>query len=285
MSTTVFEDAFTDGLDVGGRWHVLAGPDGPLDDGVPTATGKGLSVVPTGSNPDTGEPAFTKDIGGPMAHLKWMVTTTDAFPAGDAELRVTFRAGTTRFGMAAHPYGDAVADPDDDLRLGCATLNVLDFETGMVFDFWLTETAVYPYYERIRTGPTSDYQAFGQLVRVPRSPGAVNDLRIAIDVAAATVAWSVDGTVVASVDRIGGPDPSWITAMDHGGRPEPASPRRFQVGMGLLTLLDAACPSSDVGLVDLGAHYVVPASFTDSRATLFGQGVRLDIERVTVETS
>jgi hypothetical protein len=153
----------------------------------------------------------------------------------------------------------------------------------MVFDFWLTETAAYPYYERIRTGPTSDYQAFGQLVRIPRTRGAVQEFSIAVDVAANTVRWYVDAAEVASVRSIGAPDPAWMTAMDHGGTPRAATPRQFQVGLGLLTLLDAVCPPSDVGLVDLGAGYVIPASFAGSGPTLFGQGVQLDIEHVLVE--
>ena len=283
VSATLFEDDFRTGLDLGSRWQLLVGPDGPIDDGVATRSGNGLSVLPPGRNPETGEPAFTRDVGGPMAHLKWMATTVDTFPAVGGELRVSFCAGVTRFGMAAAPYGPTVVDHDDDLRLGSATLNVLDFETGMVFDFWLTDTAVYPYYERILTGPTSDYQAFGQLARVPRTPGAVQDFSIAVDVAADTVRWFVDGTQVASVGHIGLPDPSWATAMDHGGIPRRAAPRQFQVGLGLLTLLDAVCPPSGEGLVDLGAHYVVPASFANTGPTLFGQGVRLDIEHVTVE--
>jgi hypothetical protein len=283
VASTVFEDDFSSGLVDGTRWRTLTGPDGPVDDGVATTSANGVAVSPPGVNPATGQPAFTRDVGGPMAHLKWMVTTVDAFSAEGGELRVTFRAGTTRFGMAAQPYGPAVADHGDDLRLGAATLNVLDFETGMVFDFWLTETAAYPYYERIRTGPTSDYQAFGQLVRIPRTRGAVQEFSIAVDVAANTVRWYVDAAEVASVRSIGAPDPAWMTAMDHGGTPRAATPRQFQVGLGLLTLLDAVCPPSDVGLVDLGAGYVIPASFAGSGPTLFGQGVQLDIEHVLVE--
>lgn len=282
-SDTLFDEDFTGGLDLRTRWHVLEGPGGPVDDGVATRTGNGISVSPPGKNPSTGEPAFTRDVTGPMAHLKWLALTADAFPTAGAELRMSFRAGATRFGMAAQPYGPEVADPDDDLRLGSATLNVLDFQTGMVFDFWLTDTAVYPYYERIRTGPTSDYQAFGQLVRVSRTRGAVEDLSIAVDVEADTVRWFVDGAEVASVTGIGPPDPSWTTVLDHGGTPRPAAPREFQVGFGLLTLLDATCPPSRVGLVDLGAGYVIPASFAAGGPTLFGQGVRLDIEHVTVQ--
>ena len=50
------------------------------------------------------------------------------------------------FATAAHPFGAAVADPESDLRLASFAINVIDYETGMVFDTWQTNTRIYPYY-------------------------------------------------------------------------------------------------------------------------------------------
>ncbi|MBF9128792.1 hypothetical protein I0C86_07310 [Plantactinospora sp. S1510] len=43
------------------------------------------------------------------------------------------------YGTAGHPFGAAVADPDDDLRLPSVAMPVLDTETAMVFDFLLLD--------------------------------------------------------------------------------------------------------------------------------------------------
>jgi hypothetical protein len=38
------------------------------------------------------------------------------------------------FATAAHPFGSAVTDPQSDLRLASFAMNVIDYETGIVFD-------------------------------------------------------------------------------------------------------------------------------------------------------
>jgi hypothetical protein len=60
---------------------------------------------------------------------------------------------------------DAVADPDDDLRLASVALDTIDFDTSMVFDAFLTSTRVYAVYERLPFGRASmgaygEYAAF-----------------------------------------------------------------------------------------------------------------------------
>ena len=50
------------------------------------------------------------------------------------------------FATAAHLFGAAVADPESDLLLASFAINVIDYETGMVFDTWQTNTRIYPYY-------------------------------------------------------------------------------------------------------------------------------------------
>ena len=46
-------------------------------------------------------------------------------------------------------------------------MNTLDLETGMVFDVWMTNNAIYPYYERLNlTGP-APYNVFSSVFRPP----------------------------------------------------------------------------------------------------------------------
>lgn len=283
-TTVLFEDDFASGLDLVDRWQIMAAGPFTADDGVPIASEHGLTVAPPARHPETGEPAFTKDARGHSAHLKWLALTAEPIPLADGETRFEFRAGARCFGASRHPYGDAVADPDTDLRLGAATLNVIDFESGMVFDFWITSRAVYPFYERIALpGSGAQYARFGSLTEpVARTPEAIHDLCIAIDAGAGKARWEVDGKVIASVDRIGPPDPAWSVVLVHGGVPQPARPKRVQLALGLLTLLDASLPPSEEALVDVGTEHVPPRTFRGG-PTLFGQGVELRVAGVTVE--
>lgn len=285
-SAILFSDDFSAGLAVGDRWNYVEAPGLIFDDGVATTTGAGVSVTPSARNPKTGEPMFTKDATGFPGHLKWLVTSAETFSAAEGPLRVTFRAGAQCFGTDAHPYGAAVTDAATDFRLGAATFNVLDFETGLVLDFWLTSTQIIPYYERIRPpGLPHEYEAFGSIsARIARDPNDIHDLTIVVDAAAGTARWEVDGTVVATVDQqLGKSASEWTTVLHHGGTPESVTPRQFHVGMGLMTLLDATVTPSGTGLVSVGVPTTVPTAFAATGPTLFGQGVRLDIEHIVVD--
>lgn len=219
---------------------------------------------------------------------RWTVEYLDEFADGLGVGR-----GWQQLSVGPHTADDGVAtstasavrDVDADIRLGAATVNVMDFETGLVFDFWIGQSVVVPFYERLQVpGAPTGYEAFTSVAEpMPRVPGAVHDLAIVIDAVAATAAWEVDGVAVASVARLGRSDPVWTKVIDHGGEPLDAVPARVVVGLGLLTLLDSALPPSLEGLADLGSPVVFPPRFATERPTLFGQGVRLDVERVAVE--
>ena len=97
--------------------------------------------------------------------MKWMIDTqhrsSNSVPGFDAvpghELQISMRARGRTFGTAAHPFGSAVTNPDTDLRLASFAMNTIDFETGMVFDVWMTNNAIYPYYERLNLTGTATY--------------------------------------------------------------------------------------------------------------------------------
>jgi Family of unknown function (DUF6081) len=280
---TPYVDEFNDGLNLVDDWTLLSMGDFVADDGEVVPSAHGITVSPPARHPETGKPAFTKAIGGPLGHLKWVAMTQQAFPTSGGELRFQFRAGCECFGMADHPYGDEVADPDTDLRLGAATLNVIDMTTGMVFDFWITNGAIYPLYERLNVpGLDHDFEAFVQVTSpISRAPGDTHDLCIAIDVAAGSVRWEINGKVVATINSIGPSDKAWTTLIDHGGKPEDVAPSEFRGALGLMTLVDSALPPSQTGLADLGVEFVSPKTFHGG-PLIFGQGAELRIERFAV---
>lgn len=313
-------DEFKDGFSVGApdsKWfHFAAGPY-VGDDGVVTTSNQGLNVVASGTNVDTGQPAFVRTIGqeedngglpGSLDHVKWLAYTNhlsssgvpgfDAVPGQELSCQATVRGQA--FGTAGHPFGDAVVDPDDDLRLASVALNTIDFETFMVFDFFLTNKRIYALYERLPFGRTADhrYAAFTFMIPVAeRSPEDWHHFRIAYDRSAGTVRWLIDDEEVYRIDRLGFRIDRGLLTIDHGGREESVEPRQLACGMGTFTLLDAALPSG-TSLVRLSSapdfyfdpligeptaeNFVDEDSLPSSR--LFGQGAELHVRRYVVSS-
>jgi len=57
--------------------------------------------------------------------------------------------------------------PRGVLRLASFAVNVIDYQTGMVFDIWMTNGPIHPYYERLNlTGP-APYNVFSSVFRPP----------------------------------------------------------------------------------------------------------------------
>lgn len=293
------------------------------DDGVATTsqTGpdKGLTVQSSGTNAATGLPAFVKTVGqegaadnpgipGGLDHVKWLVYmntfASSGQPGFDAvpgqELVYEARIGGQSFGTDAQPFGNAVDNPDDDLRLGAVAMNAIDLETFMVFDFFLTNETIYAFYERLPFGRPflGNYAAFSYQIPVAsREPGDIHRLRIAYDRSAGVVRWLIGGQEVFRVDNVGQRiDPEFLT-IDHGGV-EPAEPlelRQLWGGMGMFTLLDAYLPSSTafVRLSTEPDFYFDPLtgdplSFLDEASLpenrLFGQGAEIRVERYIVSS-
>jgi hypothetical protein len=283
VGSVLFEETFTTETGFAERWPLMRAGDFCADDGVVVTSPAGLTVAPGARHPRTGQPCFTKAVPGPSGHLKWLAITEVAFPTGEGAIRVDFRAGARTFGMDEHPFGEEVEDPLTDLRLGAGTLNVLDFESGLIFDFWITQGAIYPIYERLRfPGLHPDHQAFTSIRHpIARRGETEHDLAIVVDAADGAARWEVDGRVVAEVAQLGPPSPDWRTVLNHGGTPAPATPARVQVGLGLMTLLDAALNRPDRGLVDLESGYVPVGTFHGG-PHLWGQGAELTVRRVAV---
>lgn len=311
-------DDFRQGFTVGtphARWFYFAADSYVGDDGIVHADRHGLRVIPTGRNPGTGDPAFTRTIGqehengglpGALDHVKWLAfmnhTASSGTPGFDAvpgrTLSCEVVMGGQTLGTQFHPFGNHVVDANDDLRLASLAQVAIDFESYMVFDFFITNRRIYAYYERLPFGRTAthDYAAFAFAIPVAiRRPGDMHRLRIAYDRSAGIIRWLIDGVEVHRVDRIGRLIDRTYMTIDLGGTEEDVAPRQLDCGMGTFTLLDAHRPS-DRGLVRLSeSPYFdpafgepVPESFTDNTSLytsrLFGQGARLDVQVYVVSS-
>jgi hypothetical protein len=318
----------TEGPDA--RWATPPFPPGVGTDGVatvaappvdaPGAEGGGLRVASAGVNPTTGEPAFAATVGhdhpaglpGTLDHVKWLVfarhLASSGQPGFDAvdghELACEAWFSGRTCGTAGHPVGAGVAEPDDDLRLASVGLPFQDPETALTFNFHLTNSGIYAFYERLphHRGELGRYASFLYAVPVARrSPGDEHHLGIAYDRSAGVVRWLVEGEEAFRVDRIGHRLPSSRYAVfDLGGEGEDVAPRQLNFGLGIFAILDGAAPGhADSGLVRLAAapdYYFspahgepTPATFADDasrpESRLFGQGAELRVRRYVVSST
>ncbi|MFI8102735.1 DUF6081 family protein [Streptomyces sp. NPDC086023] len=307
----LFRDDFTAGFansGAGAKWST------PFTDGVVTTSAAGLKVVPSGTDPATGQPAFQWTTGqqsaggmGTLDHIKWASMTThtastglagfDTPAAGTLSCATTLSATGT--GMGAHPFGAAVSDAEADPRLGSGALLFTDPESNVVFDFFVTNKKIYAVYERLRK-PGTTYAAYSYAVPVAsRTSTSTDTLKISVNRANASVTWTVNGANVLSVWGIGNrvPDRRYMT-LDHGGTEETVRPRQLNCGLGTFTLLDGATGADGKGLVkiDSTVDYFNPRqgapaaqTFVDGAGLagnrLWGQGVQLRVGSVEVTSS
>lgn len=307
-------DDFSAGFATGGpgaKWTPRPVGPFPQGDGVAETCSRGLNVVPTGTNPRTGEPAFAWTTGqehdggeGPADHAKWYAmtahTATSGMPGFDVPkghtLAFRTRMSGRVFGVGDHPFGAAVPDPQTDLRPAAAAFSVIDVETLTLFDIFITNRRLYAFYERL-PAPGARYAAFSHAMPVAdRVPNQWHDLEIRFDEAAGAVTWLVDGRIVRRVDRLGRrPEDRTHLLIDLGGSDEEVAPRQLAGALGLFAILDGKGPDGR-GLVrltdapncyyapDLGAPH--PQRFVDEESLpenrLWGQGARLDAEYFAV---
>jgi hypothetical protein len=317
--TKILYDDFKSGFDVGApasKWFYFSAGPYVGDGGIVTTDKHGLHVASDAVNFLTGEPAFSNTLGqehenggipGGVDHVKWLAyqnhLSSHGFPGWDLIPGQEFACeawidGRT-FGTQYQPFGSAVSNPNDDLRLSAFAANSIDFESFMVFDFFVTNETIYAFYERLPFGrgpQLGNYAAFSFQVPVASNhPWERHHLKTAIDKAKGKVRWIVDGEEVFSVDTIGlRIDRSYMT-LDHGGTEGIVSPNQLDCGMGLFTLMDAYRPS-DIGLVKLsdspGFYFdpsvgqPTPSPFLDSASLesnrIFGQGAAMDMKKSVV---
>lgn len=297
------------------RWFYFTAGSYVGNDGITNTDLFGLHVIPTGRNPTTGAPAFARTIAqehengglpGALDHVKWLAfmnhTASSGVPGFDAVSGQTLSCdvvmGGQTLGTQFQPFGSSVIDANDDLRLASLAQVTIDFESYIVFDFFITNRHIYAYYERLPFGRTAthNYAAFAFAIPVADyRPGDAHRLRIAYDRTAGITRWLVDGFEVYRVNRIGRLIDRDHMTIDLGGTEEDVAPRQLDCGMGTFTLLDGHLPSH-IGLVRLSeSPYFNPAlgapapeNFTDNLSLyadrLFGQGATLNVQRYVVSS-
>jgi hypothetical protein len=320
-------DDFSNGFSVGpigssAKWFYFGTPDGAFvgDDGNTVTAGGALTVLPKGTNPTTHFPAYAKTVAqepisglaGGLDHVKWLVymnhLSSSGVPGFDAPLGQKLVCQTTLGGLTtgtgAHPFGGAVANPQDDLRLASLALNTIDFQTYMVFDVLYTNKRIYAFYEHLpfgrasMGGPYGEYAAFSYGIPIAsRIPGDSHTVAVVYDRAAGVVSWTVDGDEKFRVSNLGFRIGQTNLLLDHGGTEQSFVPTQLDCGMGTFSLLDGHGAQNE-GLVQLSASpnfyfnptvgAPTPEVFADptSRASsrLFGQGAILNARRPSVGT-
>lgn len=311
-------DDFRSGFDYtspNAKWSLIPTGSLPYGDGTPTTSSQGLTVKSSGTNPVTGKPAFVYTTGqendggqGQDDHPKWYAAANhsstagylgfDAVPGQVLTCESTISART--FGTERHPFGSAVRDPHSDLRLAAGAMNLIDLETNIVFDFFITNRRLYAFYERLPR-PGSTYASFSYALPVAvRTPNQWHKLSVSYDRSAGTVVWKVDGREVLRVDRIGHlPADRKNLILDLGGTEEEVAPRQLSCGFGMFTLLDAEAPGApEGGLVRLSSQpnlyfdpdhgAPTPQQFVDDLSLpgnrLWGQGVELKVDYMRVSS-
>lgn len=243
----LFEDDFSGGLNCTGvtpRWSLRPTAAGPSGDGLVTASESGLMVVPSGIDTNTGLPAFAMDDGreSGSGHLRWAAFAnryagpgTMGFPLpqrGVMSARMTFSAEL--YNTADHPYGAELSDPDSSLKCGMAAMICIDMESGLVFDFALTNRRVWALYERLPR-PGASHGTFSYAVPVAeRKREDIHRCAINVDVVAGRARWSLDGTDVFAVEEIGRRlDSDDYLGRQTDGPEEQLAPRQISFGFGL----------------------------------------------------
>lgn len=305
-------DDFSSGFSTtgpGAKWSVFQIGTFPQGDGIPATGADGLEVVPTGTNPSTGEPAFAWTTGqehtggqGAADHAKWYAAANHTSSAGFAgfdapegcvlSFGASIRART--FGTEQHPFGAEVADPETDLRLAAAAFAMIDRETNVVFDFFITNHRVYAFYERLPVAG-STYASFSYAMpSAYRTPDQWHDLAVRYDRSAGVATWYVDGEAALTVDRLGFIPDRTNLLLDLGGTQQSAAPRQLSAGFGTFTLLDDKGPDGRglVRISDQESYYAPdlgspnPQQFFDGLSLpanrLWGQGAQLETRYLTV---
>lgn len=189
-------------------------------------------------------------------HIKYLATSTQAFGVperGSIEIAATIRAatpGTQRGRVVRGTYvasGAPYAAPTLEGQQAGVVMNVIDFATGQLFDWFVTGDTAFALIERLPstvTGNTTDpaspdyvgrTQMYTQIIREVRvRPGVPHrvSIRFSRGPTGSAVDYHLDGVRVAHVDRVGVP-------LDVQGRPYTGNYPSLGPGEDLTTQLDS----------------------------------------------
>lgn len=302
----LFNEIFNKETDIN-NWNILSfNPKQVKSDFKQELTNDGIVIEPTDTNPKTGAPMFTRDIpqGSPMGqldHLKFSMTAKnnsqdssfEVPDTGSINFETTIKSQV--YGLDDQPFGNGIKNPQIDFRLGNSTLMLMDSVNMNVFDFFVTNGAIYAVYERGKSMKgNTDYAAYSYAIPLKtRNQNDFVKLRISYNKSKNTVKWYINDEEVYSVDHIGELIDRKYMTIDNGGTPTEVSIDKLNAGLGVFTLMDGSVNGQ--GLIDLvgdGSYYnpikgsPIPANFLDSQSKkenrLFGQGVKLTVKSFTI---
>ena len=202
-------------------------------------------------------------------HVKALLLSTSTFDVQQASglsVRVDMQVNT--YGTERNPFG---LEPGD-VRLAAGALVLIDPDTGMVFDFFVSADRIRPLYERLpfARAQLGDYPAYTILGNsVPTRPGVWHRYEIRYRRDSDRVEWLVDGRLLARQDRVGaapGEDAPIVKL------------RRPRIGGGLFTLLDDLANDRRRADDHSKIRGFIPSNWEDR----FGQGAKVAFRRFEV---
>jgi Family of unknown function (DUF6081) len=247
-----------------------ANPYGPLDGAQPVVSKGAVHISAVPFKPGTDFSVFD--------HLKYIAISTRAFPApkqGTVEFSVNIKAATpgAAAGHVVHgvygppgSYGDSSLTPYSQAVLegqqAGVVLNMVDFCTGQLFDWFVSANYAFALIERLPTSVTGNTsnpncpdatevgldKAYTQIIRnAPVAAGRGHAVSIAYSQngSASSVKYTLDGKVFATVSNVGVPleqqgvPYTGIYAALGPGEALGGKISSFSIGHGLFSLLDA----------------------------------------------
>lgn len=200
-------------------------------------------------------------------HVKALMLSTHTFDMDGHDV-FTVRADmkVRTFSTEKNPYDlDA-----GDVRLASGALVVIDPDTGMVFDFFVSNDRIQPLYERLPSarGQLGNYPAFTILgPSIPTKIDEWHKFEIRYISSKNIVEWYVDGILLAKQNRVG-------------AAPGQSGPivklRRPRIGGGLFTLLDDL--NNEKLLVEDNPK--IPGYISSNWEDRFGQGARVSFRNI-----
>ena len=245
-------------------------PYGPLDGAQPVVSKGAVQISAEPFKPGTDFSVFD--------HLKYIAISTKAFPApkqGTVEFSVNIKASTPN-AVAGHVvhgvYGPPGSYTDSSLpayaeavlegQQAGVVLNMIDFCTGQLFDWFVSSNYAFALIERLPTSVTGNTsnpncpgatevgldKAYTQIIRnAPVAAGRGHSVSIAYSQNGSTssVKYTLDGKVFATVSDVGVPldrqnvDYTGIYPALGPGESLGGKINSFSIGHGLFSLLDA----------------------------------------------
>jgi hypothetical protein len=232
-------------------------------------------------------------------HIKYLAVSNETFPIpqhGSVQfaLDVAVETPGTEPGRIVHgTYADGTpyAEPTLEGQQAAATLHMIDFETGQLFDWFVSGSTAFTLVERLPAtvtgspaGATVDTMYTQIIDEVQLSPGTHNvAIEFTRNPGGSFVEYRLDGQLVSKVHRVGipldvqGARYTGIYPSLGGGELVSGQMDSVAIGHGLFSLLDAF-PFQHPDAPDLAVS--IPLS-----ERLFGQGATATFDNVVVTTT